>query len=834
MNSLNISGDENKSLPSKQTQPKDKGSNPTINDALKFDVNLPKDLRFMPQLQCKIFDYIFKGTIKPTLGCFILNIEKLVKKTNFQIFQDLTKTKNDAQKFLKNKNITNEIGILGKFDSIMENLEKELSTSDNNLLKEDFLEIKEKDNIIITSSRNEEVNETLMDLKVDESDETKETKLNLTEERKINYENEEETNKSENFVILPKYKKFKIPGQKKDSEDFQVEDQSTIPPPDLYYPIGYTPKPAEFKKYLQSIQNQNQNGTISMPSDIIKHYRRIYHTSLEQTRELRLRSPFTTCMIRRNNTLEKSDTNGIISLSEGDNKIIKNYRQEDEDKSYEDKMKAKKNKKDKWRTGRLRAKKNIEKEKNKNKDEIIPKNLGFSEFGRFKGVIRVTEKKKMEEYKKAVEKIRSKDNNIIRQLKNYEKYEKLTKSILIKHPVVIRVYILELSDLPSKDLTSESDPYIKIYLGDQKKFDEQKNYINNVRNAKWYKYYDIIGEFPGDSTLKIEVWDYDPIFRDEIIGSTLIDLEDRYFNSDWLEMKYKPIETRLLLHPDLSRQQGNITLWVEIFDKKDMIHMEPWQISPEPKSSIEMRLIIWETEDMELRDDEGTSDVFITAYFDPKEKQSTDVHYRCQNGTASFNWRMVFRLDLPNINNKLVIHAYDKDIFSKDDYITGTELNIINMINITKNLDVPIVFNNNYVNEVSEFEKEKYKSVEFLNKLNDPDQTKFWIQCYRNNTKSGRILMSLEFLPVWKAEKSKVGKGRSEPNINPFLPPPVGRFEWSWNPFKLIKQCVGPKVRKKLYISICIICCAVYLVFLLPYMIYHLSGQLFNPFNYMK
>ena len=834
MNSLNISGDENKSLPSKQTQPKDKGSNPTINDALKFDVNLPKDLRFMPQLQCKIFDYIFKGTIKPTLGCFILNIEKLVKKTNFQIFQDLTKTKNDAQKFLKNKNITNEIGILGKFDSIMENLEKELSTSDNNLLKEDFLEIKEKDNIIITSSRNEEVNETLMDLKVDESDETKETKLNLTEERKINYENEEETNKSENFVILPKYKKFKIPGQKKDSEDFQVEDQSTIPPPDLYYPIGYTPKPAEFKKYLQSIQNQNQNGTISMPSDIIKHYRRIYHTSLEQTRELRLRSPFTTCMIRRNNTLEKSDTNGIISLSEGDNKIIKNYRQEDEDKSYEDKMKEKKNKKDKWRTGRLRAKKNIEKEKNKNKDEIIPKNLGFSEFGRFKGVIRVTEKKKMEEYKKAVEKIRSKDNNIIRQLKNYEKYEKLTKSILIKHPVVIRVYILELSDLPSKDLTSESDPYIKIYLGDQKKFDEQKNYINNVRNAKWYKYYDIIGEFPGDSTLKIEVWDYDPIFRDEIIGSTLIDLEDRYFNSDWLEMKYKPIETRLLLHPDLSRQQGNITLWVEIFDKKDMIHMEPWQISPEPKSSIEMRLIIWETEDMELRDDEGTSDVFITAYFDPKEKQSTDVHYRCQNGTASFNWRMVFRLDLPNINNKLVIHAYDKDIFSKDDYITGTELNIIDMINITKNLDVPIVFNNNYVNEVSEFEKEKYKSVEFLNKLNDPDQTKFWIQCYRNNTKSGRILMSLEFLPVWKAEKSKVGKGRSEPNINPFLPPPVGRFEWSWNPFKLIKQCVGPKVRKKLYISICIICCAVYLVFLLPYMIYHLSGQLFNPFNYMK
>ena len=31
----------------------------------------------------------------------------------------------------------------------------------------------------------------------------------------------------------------------------------------------------------------------------------------------------------------------------------------------------------------------MEKDKNKNKDDIIPKNFGFSEFGRFKGVIRV-------------------------------------------------------------------------------------------------------------------------------------------------------------------------------------------------------------------------------------------------------------------------------------------------------------------------------------------------------------------------------------------------------------------------------------------------------------
>ena len=826
MNSLNISGDEKRNLPSKQTQPKDKGSNPTINDMLKFDINLPKDLRFMPQLQCRIFDYIFKGTIKPSLGCFILNVEKLVKQTNKQIYQDLIKNKYDAQKFLTSGSISHDMGFIGKLDKIMKNQEMELSKSDSDLLEADINEDKSKhkeENIISTTNKNDDINDTLIDLKRDEAEENK---INLSEENKINYESEEEMNKSENFVVLPKYKKFKIPGKESSKEEFNIEDVSSIPPQDLYFPIGYNPKPSEFKI---------TNLTKTPICDIKKHYRRIYHTALEQSLK-KLRSTFTTCMIHRNSTLEKSDKNDISGLKENENKIIKSYKQEDEDKSYEERMKLKKSKKDGGKSGRLRSKKKSENEKNKikNKDEIIPKNFGYSEYGKFKGVIRVSEKEKMEEYKKAIQQIRSKDVSIKSQLNNFEKYEKLTKSILIKHQVVIRVYILELNDLPSKDLTSESDPYIKIYLGDNKKVDEQKNYIDNTANAKWYKYYDILGEFPGDSTLKIEVWDYDPIFRDEIIGATQIDLEDRYFNNEWLEMKYKPIETRLLFHPDLSRQQGNITLWVEIFDKKDTIHMEPWQISPEPKSNIEMRLIVWETEDMELRDDEGTSDVFITAYFDPKQKQSTDVHYRCQNGIASFNWRMVFNLELPSKYNKLVIHAYDKDLFSSNDYITGAELDISEIIKITKNLDVPIVFNKDYIKDVPESEKEKYKSVEFLSKMSDPDQTKFWIQCYRNNTKSGRILVSLEFMPLWKSEKCTVGKGRSDPNVNPFLPPPVGRFEWTLNPLKLLKQCVGPKVRKKLYITCLIICCAIYLVFLLPYMIYHVSGQLFNPFNYMK
>lgn len=50
--------------------------------------------------------------------------------------------------------------------------------------------------------------------------------------------------------------------------------------------------------------------------------------------------------------------------------------------------------------------------------------------------------------------------------------------------------------------------------------------------------------FPGSTSLKIQIWDYDVIFGDEIIGTTLIDLEDRFFSIEWNSLEDKPIEYR--------------------------------------------------------------------------------------------------------------------------------------------------------------------------------------------------------------------------------------------------------------------------------------------------
>ena len=208
-------------------------------------------------------------------------------------------------------------------------------------------EIKNNDDnnlIIDTSNKSNEINDTMEDL-TKEMD--SENKLNLIEEeKKVNIETEEDMNKSDNFVILPQYKPYKIPGKKKSKEEFQIEDESKAPPSDYYFPIGYIPKPSDNKEYDK--QGILVNKDLSKPNNIMKHYRRIYHTGLEENRELNLRSPFTTCMVRRTNTLEKTDANNLFSsLGDGDNKIIKNYKPEDENKSYEERQKV--NRKNRWK-----------------------------------------------------------------------------------------------------------------------------------------------------------------------------------------------------------------------------------------------------------------------------------------------------------------------------------------------------------------------------------------------------------------------------------------------------------------------------------------------------
>lgn len=242
---------------------------------------------------------------------------------------------------------------------------------------------------------------------------------------------------------------------------------------------------------------------------------------------------------------------------------------------------------------------------------------------------------------------------------------------------VVRVYIIDGFNLSSRDNGSDSDPYLLVKCGN-KTYNEREFYQSDEPNPKFYKSFDFEAVFPGCAPLVINVMDYDEIFGDESIGTTSIDLEDRFFSPEWQSIKNKPIEHRSLYHPSSSIGQGTIRLWVEIHSTAIPLNEIPlWDLTPRPHEMFEARICIFNTEGVICNDAEGMSDVYVRAFFDSNEEaKETDTHYRCGDGKASFNYRLLFNVKHPRKDYSLTVQLYDRDLFSSNDVLGEVSLNL--------------------------------------------------------------------------------------------------------------------------------------------------------------
>jgi len=851
-----------------KTQPKESGPNPNVNSIISFTAQLPKELDFVPQLQCNVYDHVLGGMMTKLLGVFLLDIKQIIKETEkvYKIEKDNAK---EVQKILKEKKKEKLLEKPLSNDSNRLLIEKDIESHNKILIEGD--EINTKSNLKKPLVDNLNNNNGLSEL-IDNDDDSieefichKPSDLNkiyrgIIDNIKLN--SKEIINNSEYFVLKPSFTTMSLPKtrlkvQKKqnpqgennnnriemrETTKHDVEDLSNVPDRNLYIGIGFNKNDNKFHIYndnkeelkiklgenIKNKEEEETNELIPKENNIEitnnkKHYRRKYNNELENVKELKLRPPFITCSLMRNKYIDtKLTANSLFEIMRSDEgKIIQ-------------KFEAKK----KEKTTRLRAIKgatNLYMDYSEDKLELRKcqgKTFDLNNFGFFKGLTRIAEKNKYLEHQKFKEKLLEEyKNNLPEELQFVTAFEEMNKYILVKTPVIVRLYILQLLDLSTRDLFSESDPYVKILLGDKVLVNEKKKFINDKKNCNWYKYYDLLIELPGSSKLTIQVMDHDPIFKDELIGETSIDIENRYFDPTWQALENKPVETRTLYHPDYEKSQGKVTMWLEMFDKNEQELMDVWNISPQPESKLQCRLIIYETEGMENMDIEDTSDVYVTGFVNPKEKHSTDIHYRCQNGVASFNWRLLIPIQTPEESYNLTIDVYDNDILVKDDFICGCRLNLSYIVNDVNTIDLPIKITKEYYNSLPQ-EKKVLSNIEFVGKDEDEEGAKFWVQLEKNGKKGGRVLCSLEIVPEWYAIAYPVGKGRDSPNVEPYLAPPIGRISFTLNPIKMLNQLTGPKFRKKICKFICIILLVIYLLFFIPYEIYFLFGEFINPFNY--
>ena len=277
--------------------------------------------------------------------------------------------------------------------------------------------------------------------------------------------------------------------------------------------------------------------------------------------------------------------------------------------------------------------------------------------------------------------------------------------------VEVRLYVLTAKNLAAKDPTNpitgqpgRSDPYLICKLG-KDVFNDRKNHLDDVTDADFYKLYTFKTSIPGNTTLDIKCKDWDFIGTDDLIGRTVIDLEDRWFDKKWKELgkenrtmpedikdnldnirwDTKPLETRALKVPSSKAPQGTLDLWVDILSAEEAKLYPPDDVHLPPIKNFEVRVVVWKTKDVVPMDYfEQMNDLFIRVSIEgAPHTLETDTHWRCKKGKGSFNYRLKFPIELGEHTRamkfpQLKLQMWDRDILKWNDFIGETQLDLRN------------------------------------------------------------------------------------------------------------------------------------------------------------
>uniref|UniRef100_G3S4D1 Fer-1 like family member 6 n=1 Tax=Gorilla gorilla gorilla TaxID=9595 RepID=G3S4D1_GORGO len=300
------------------------------------------------------------------------------------------------------------------------------------------------------------------------------------------------------------------------------------------------------------------------------------------------------------------------------------------------------------------------------------------------------------------------------------------------------------------------------------------------------------------------------------------------------------IETRPLYHKDKpGMEQGRLQMWVDMFPKDMPQPGPPVDISPRRPKGYELRVTIWNTEDVILEDEniftgQKSSDIYVKGWLKGLEddKQETDVHYNSLTGEGNFNWRFLFPFQylpaekqmvitkrenifsLEKMECKtpavLVLQVWDFERLSSDDFLGTLEMNLNSFPRAAKSAkacDLAKFENASEETKISIFQQKRVRG---------------WWPFSKSKELTGKVEAEFHLVTAEEAEKNPVGKARKEPE--PLAKPnrPDTSFSWFMSPFKCLYYLIWKNYKKYIIIAFILIILIIFLVLF----IYTLPGAI--------
>eukprot|EP00923_Selenidium_pygospionis_P039290 GHVN01068371.1.p1 GENE.GHVN01068371.1~~GHVN01068371.1.p1 ORF type:complete len:1272 (-),score=174.04 GHVN01068371.1:3383-7198(-) len=331
-------------------------------------------------------------------------------------------------------------------------------------------------------------------------------------------------------------------------------------------------------------------------------------------------------------------------------------------------------------------------------------------------------------------------------------------------PVIrVRVYVLRVLAL---QFNGVANPYLTFHFGDKK---ESLRGLakENTLSPHFFNLHEQDITLPDEGRLEVGVASRasGEMGKDTWIGSSVIELEDRWFSKEWQKQMNNlkiPLEYRTLrATSDSTNSVGTLEMWIEMLDLADAQDIPRTELKPPLPTEVELRVIIWGARSLsfgslskESIDAKIKVTIDCTTYKGNKPiTQETDVHYQSKTGNAVFNWRVVFpQIVLPVASCVIQVAAYDHKNIGSDIFVGEVNLEM-----------------RRYLEKLGQTLSRTEVDAE-LKMINSNDG--------KADQAAGFIQMTVQMLAQSEASSLPVGLGQESPNRDPRLSPPEDGRSW--------------------------------------------------------